>query len=172
MWQNMQRAVFFVPFRPVQIEPVLRQRRQVYYTEYRTMVRPCICIVRRRFAKIVKPSPYKLAYNPGIIVVHGKINIRRVRPRTCLVVVTITLVIGVHLCVTFLPINRKMVNTSRRNSRCGFRTKYYLLRKFFKSLLIMLRLIIKPRYVERGGKAIVKHGTNLIHATCNRPRRI
>ena len=78
--QDMQCFCFFIPYASVQIITVFGDRCQIDDSEHRTMIRPCIGVIRARLSQIVESSPHKLSDCPFMIFGTRKINIRNVRP--------------------------------------------------------------------------------------------
>ena len=163
MRQHVERGFFVVPFRTIEIVAVFGQRREVDNAEIRAVAGPCVRIVRRRFAKVVKACPHELAQYPVAVIVHAEIEVGGIRPRARLVVIAVAVIVGVHYHIMVLELDREVILATRRYSRGCLRAEDELLGQLFVSLVVVLGLVVEAGYVEGGSKTIIKHGADLVH---------
>jgi hypothetical protein len=78
MREHMQCRFILIPQTSVEVEAVLRDISEVYDSKDGRMVRPCVGVVRGRFADIVEACPYELSYAPRVVLVRSEVLVRNV----------------------------------------------------------------------------------------------
>ena len=112
--QQVERMVVPVPHGAVEPVAVLGQPCEIEDAEVAAPRGP-VAVVRRRFAEVVEARPDKLPDGPGIVVLHHKVVVGQIAPRTVVDVVAVALPAGaVHRVVGH---GGEVVDTARTETR-------------------------------------------------------
>ena len=98
MGQKVQGGLLFVPYRAVQIEPILGQSGQIYRAKIAASRGP-IRVIGSGFAQIVDARPYKLADGKAAIVLRYHVVVGQIAPSAAFHIIrrALTILISSHL---------------------------------------------------------------------------
>ena len=129
-----------------------------------------VAVVRRRFAEVVEARPDKLPDGPGIVVLHHKVVVGQIAPRTVVYVVAVTLPAGaVHRVVGH---GGEVVDTARTECRSSLRPQHEALRESLPSRLPAVQAVVEPGDVERRYQSRPHGVVHHVHALGHRPCRV
>ena len=129
-----------------------------------------VTIIRCRFSQIIKSCPDKLTHIVRQRFIADEIIFWQIAPWTMFQVIRRSLMVFIFSHGT--PHHRKLIDTSRTDCRCRFRSQNHLLRQFFISHFIFMRTIIKSGHIYHRRHMRVNGCFHTVHAHCTGARRV
>lgn len=120
--------------------------------------------------QVIEARPDELAQCPWIIFCQSKVHVRNIRPVAGLHVIAGRLVVLMLYAERLL--HRKMVGAPGTDGRRRLGTQHEALRQLPVAILVTESAVIDSRNIQLGRETVGKHAVDLIHATCDRTRRV